>query len=187
MLNSLDGLINLKYIGGKLNIHTNQQLENISGLSSLYSINGELSFAGNNSLTSLTGIDNLNPSTITNLNITGNDQLSECDIQSICDYLTNQTGPVEIFGNNVGCNSQLQVEWTCLTSIEENTFQEAITIFPNPASTFITININGGYHNRRSHHLQPPRAKGAGGCAGKQHDGCFKAKAGDILPRSHYQ
>ena len=72
-----------------------------------------------------------------------------------------------------------------ITGINENNERLSnINIFPNPATSFISITYKRRAAHRRSHHLQPPRAKGAGGQAGKQYGGCFKAEAGDLLYRS---
>jgi hypothetical protein len=65
--------------------------------------------------------------------------LSNCDVQSICDYLAAPNGTVEIQNNAPGCNSPEEVEEACLTTIEEIKNGNGITIIPNPSNDKITI------------------------------------------------
>jgi hypothetical protein len=165
-LTDLTGLESLSYLGGELRIAYNFSLASLIGLNSLTTVEGftidnnnnlttldafntlntvfgmKISF--NNSLKSLSGLDNIEPNTLTQIKIIYNDSLSDCDIQNICEFLYNPFGIKEIHDNAPGCNSQAEVEAACLTSVKENTSNEDITLFPNPATSFITININGG-------------------------------------------
>jgi hypothetical protein len=75
------------------------------------------------------------------LTITHNNSLTLCDIESICNYLNQPNGTITIEDNFPGCNSQAEVEAACLTGVEENIAKGAITLFPNPATSFITIHI----------------------------------------------
>ena len=93
---------------------------------------------------SLQGIENIDHNSITDLNIFNNALLTDCDVQSICEYLVSPNGTIDINDNAPGCNSQAEVEAACLTSIEENITNDEITLFPNPATSFITINIKEG-------------------------------------------
>ncbi|MEN8225422.1 MAG: T9SS type A sorting domain-containing protein, partial [Bacteroidota bacterium] len=75
-----------------------------------------------------------------NLNITNNPQLSTCEVQSICEYLATPNGIVEIHDNDLGCNSQLQVEEACESvSIPELKSNLLLSIYPNPFTTSATI------------------------------------------------
>jgi S-formylglutathione hydrolase FrmB len=155
-LQNLDGLDLLDSIGGWLAIGIwteqgnpadigNPYLENLSALNNLTSIggdliNGSLIILSNDSLTSLAGLENIAEYSIFNLDIAGNQSLSTCEINMICDYLTNPTGDVTIEGNASGCNSQEEVEEACeAVDIYEQTQANEISIYPNPAKTIIII------------------------------------------------
>ncbi len=143
-ITSLDGLENLTFIGGQLYIENNFDLTNLSALENLTTIGGYLQIESNNALNSLSGLENIDAGSISNLNIFNNSSLSACDVQSICEYLAAPNGTIEIHDNFTGCNNQAEVEAACLTSIKENISKEEITLFPNPATTFITIQIKEG-------------------------------------------
>jgi len=145
ILTNFEGLGSLTNVGGEsLSITWNNNLISLDGLENLEIINGSLNIVGNNSLENISGLKNVDDNFIDDLNIFGNSNLQECDILSICNYLISPNGTIEIHNNAPGCNSQTEVEAACLTSVEENITNEAITIFPNPATSFITINLSGG-------------------------------------------
>lgn len=140
-LPGLNGLQNITSIGGYLAIYNNQNgaFTDLSGLSSLTSVGGWLNVDNIGSLTSLTGLENLtsvgvhqlyifNNASLTdisalnhpisiagNLIISLNSQLSDCAVESICDYLGSFMAPqtVTISNNASGCNSQSEVETAC--------------------------------------------------------------------------
>ncbi len=139
-LTNLIGLDNLTTIDGKLSIGSNNSLTTLSGMDNLTTIQGELYISFNISLTSLSGIENINPDFLTDLYITDNDLLSECDIENICEYLTTSNGYIEIAANAPGCNNQEQVEEACDEAgiLDFNT-KNAIAIYPNPTNNEIFI------------------------------------------------
>ena len=63
----------------------------------------------NEALNNLTSIEDLDPGSIENIKIVGNEQLSECHVQSICDYLVTPNGIVEIheLSFSVPCQKRL--------------------------------------------------------------------------------
>ncbi|SMC42204.1 T9SS type A sorting domain-containing protein [Moheibacter sediminis] len=117
-LTNLDGLNALESFTGSaitpgLNISFNASLTSLEGLSQLTTIlNSTLQINSNNLLTSLSGLDNIDPSSITHLYLTSSQQLSTCNVQSICDYLSGN-GQATISGNSVGCNSIDEIEYFC--------------------------------------------------------------------------
>jgi hypothetical protein len=113
-------------------------------MESLTSIGGWLNIYKNISLLSLIGIENIQPNSIEYLTISDNPLLHLCEVNSICEYLAAPVGVIDISDNAPGCNSQAEVDAACLTGVEENIAKGAITLFPNPATSFITININKG-------------------------------------------
>ncbi|MBE0637853.1 MAG: T9SS type A sorting domain-containing protein [Bacteroidales bacterium] len=112
-MTSLTGLDNLSSIGGDFGIWDNDALTSLAELDNLSSIGGILRIAENYSLTSLTGLDNINAGSITDLYVYNNASLSNCEVQSICDYLANPNGSVDIYGNSDDCNSPIEVAGSC--------------------------------------------------------------------------
>jgi hypothetical protein len=112
-LESLSGLENLDSIGGSLEMNANDVLINIVGLSSLSTINGQLLIVNNNNLTSLEGLGNITPGSISDMLISNNPLLTDCELQSICNYLSDPGGIVQIVNNGPGCNSAIEISVAC--------------------------------------------------------------------------
>jgi hypothetical protein len=139
-LDNLMGLDNLTNIGGNFNIMYCNSLDSLKGLEGLTSIGGELNIGINDSLTSLSAINNIDAGSITNLYIAFNNLLSNCEIQSICEYLLSPNGTVNITNNAPGCNSQAEVEDACgIIGVEEISHKSGFSIYPNPSTSQITI------------------------------------------------
>jgi hypothetical protein len=117
----------------------NPLLENLNSLASLTYVGGGIDIGQNNSLSSLAGLDNIDANSITDLLIESNSSLSTCEVKSVCDYLAAPNGTIEIHLNAPGCNSQEEVEAACLTAVEEIKTGNGITIIPNPSNDKITI------------------------------------------------
>lgn len=118
LLTGLEGLNDLQTIGGALNIGKpwvggNPSLINLTGLESLNAIGGEINISGNGALISLQGIENIDAESIQSIGIYSNPYLSNCEVQSICDYLVNPNGDVSIGHNAPGCNNENQVKVLC--------------------------------------------------------------------------
>ena len=137
-LSSIANLGNLQSLEW-LYITDNPALTSLSGLDNL-SFAYALSISENDALTSLSGLENVETESLCILSVFDNSTLSDCDIQSICDYLLSSNGMINIHDNSLGCNSQTEVEEACLTNTDEyeNTGND-IQIFPNPAKSTITI------------------------------------------------
>ncbi len=150
-LTCLSGLENLYAIEGNLAILDNSELASLNGLDNLGSINGNLSIINSPKLTTLCGLNNINYSTITALTIQTCSVLSECNIQSICDFLVNAGTIVDISSNSPGCNNVSEIENACqdqvaCTSVDCTVAVEdillskdKIQIFPNPTTGIIQI------------------------------------------------
>jgi len=164
-LTNLTGLDNLTSIEGNVAIYGNTALISLTGLEGLTSIAGYIHIYDNKALTSLAGLDNITAGSITELYIVNNSSLSNCVVQSICNYLVTPNGTIEISDNTTGCNSEEEVKANCKSGYEDYAKSEShITIYPNPAPTQITIetpttpnkntiltihNINGQVISRR--------------------------------------
>jgi len=141
---NLTGLEELNSIGGWLDINNNSTLTDLTGLENLTSIDGGIYINKNMALNSITSISNIAESTIEDLYIVDNDNLSSCDVENICDYLSNPNGTVTIEDNAPGCNSQEEVMEACgLVSIDELIHQKQFAIYPNPANQELNISLEG--------------------------------------------
>ncbi len=142
-LEDLSGLSGLTHIGGDLNFHCNEQLEDLSGLSGLTHIGGDLRIRNTVVLQNLAGLENIESGSISNLTITNNSLLSNCEVNSICQYLASPNGTIQIYNNAPGCNSQQEVEDACeAVNVNDIKFKNQIVIFPNPATNEIFIENN---------------------------------------------
>ncbi len=142
-LSNLTGLENLLSTGGNITFHDNDSLSDLTSLENLIIINGSININDNDNLEDLTGIHNISSESIINIAISENDNLSTCEVQSICDYLSDPSGTISISNNETGCNSQSEVETACENvSIEEFISNKSFEIFPNPAKNKLTIRNN---------------------------------------------
>lgn len=148
-LTSLTGLDSLTFIGGEVAISNNLSLTSLSGLDNLASIEGYLSISNNIELEDLIGIENIDANTITDLSLVNNSSLSDCDAQSICDYLASPNGTVVISDNAPGCNSQQEVQDDCdfNTFVDESIAEESFTISPNPLESTSLIKYTIQYNS----------------------------------------
>ena len=110
-LESLACLENLTYIGGGMSIE-GLGLTDLTGLNNVTVISGNLLIAST-TLTSLTGLENLTAGFIEKLNISDNPLLSDCQIESICQYLAAPNGVLTIARNAPGCNSVVELSLSC--------------------------------------------------------------------------
>jgi len=150
-LTSVAGLGSLTTIGSSFAIYESPLLTSLSGLASLTSTT-ELNISFNTSLTSLAGLENIIPGNMDYMVIEHNTNLSICDIDNICTYLSNPTNPASIFNNAPGCATRTEVETACTPTvcpIGDLTFntQQQIDDFPTnyPGCTVMpySITING--------------------------------------------
>lgn len=138
-LTSLEGLNNLTSTGDGVRLYSNEILNNLTALNKLTSIGGKLSISWNDSLTNLNGLDNINENSISDMEIYDNHSLTTCDVQSICDYLSNPNGSIDIHDNNNGCRTQSEIEDACAVGISNTIVNNDFFIFPNPAKAEISI------------------------------------------------
>ncbi len=141
---NLTGLEGLTYIGGDLIIGSypggNPALASLTGLSGLTFIGGKLHIYVNPSLASLSGLENVNYHSIEDLVIIHNSLLSTCHVESICNYLADPSGTIEIHDNVPGCNNPEEVDSLCnIVSVNEFTFRDEYSISPNPLNSTTLI------------------------------------------------
>lgn len=138
-LTSLAGLNSLTSIGGYLSIKRNNILTNLTGLENVTSIGGYLDISNNDALTSLTGLNYIDAGSIHDLYIYNNTSLSNCEVQSICNYLSAPGGIISIGSNAPGCNSREEVEAACHVGMKDLDKNQQLTIYPNPSSGLFTF------------------------------------------------
>ena len=140
-LTNLEGLNNLESAGG-LALAFNSELMDISALSNLTDIQGALTI-GISQLTSLTGLENINHNGITELDISGNFDLSVCSVESICNYLA-QGGEATIEYNAEGCNTVSEILEGCgTTSVYTAEASISVNVFPNPFDEYTRFEVQG--------------------------------------------
>ncbi len=113
LLTSMSGLINLKVVQGNLTLSSLDQLTSLQALSSLNTVGGDLTITDNIYLESLSGLQNINPSTIDNLTISMNLSLMDCAIESICGFLSDPSGSINIYANGQGCSDPPDAFTSC--------------------------------------------------------------------------
>jgi hypothetical protein len=147
-LSNLIGLQNVNFTGGYMRIIDNEILLSLNGLENLDSIGGHLGIGGvqyspvgNPSLSDISAIENI--SYIGGeLRIRYNYSLSDCAIQSVCNYLAASNGQVIIEMNAWGCYNQQQVIDSCgLVYINKPAAPNNIRIYPNPSHSSINIEL----------------------------------------------
>ena len=87
-------------------------------------------------------MENIQAEFINSLYIRYNYSLSQCEVESICEYLAHPIGAIEIHDNAPGCNSQQEVEEACETAGISEIHPESFTIYPNPATNELFISSN---------------------------------------------
>ncbi|SMC77013.1 T9SS type A sorting domain-containing protein [Moheibacter sediminis] len=114
VLTNLEGLNSLTQIAGDLKIIDNPMLTSIEALSSLESINNHaIIIQANTELTSLAGLENIDPNSINQVVLESSQNLSTCNVLSICTYLSFFESNYTILGNATGCNSQEEIIEAC--------------------------------------------------------------------------
>ncbi len=113
VLSNLDGLNGLATVGEGIFIGFNSELTSLAGLANVSSISGELIIIHNASLTSLSGLENITDTTITHVWIYNNPVLTECNIQSLCEYLADIPEMIGIYNNGPGCDNPHEIADSC--------------------------------------------------------------------------
>jgi hypothetical protein len=142
----LEGLSGLTTVNAWVYIAFCNALESLSGLESLTSIGGSLEIGFNSSLESLTGIDNVDGQSIDNLKISYNTALSQCAVESICEYLASPNGNVDISNNAEGCYNEDEVMEECAAGVGQldswAVGQLDIIVYPNPAKGIVDFQFS---------------------------------------------
>ena len=143
-LRSFDGMTKLNSIGGDVLISNNPDLLGFPSLISVKRIKGRLDIAQNRFLSSLYGLDSIDPTTVTELRISANRALYQCEVESVCDYLFSSS-PRTIAGNATGCASEMEVREACnAVSTEDFDRLQALEVVPNPVVSTLRLTHHEG-------------------------------------------
>ncbi|MEZ4931617.1 MAG: hypothetical protein R2788_05745 [Saprospiraceae bacterium] len=111
LLTDISSLSNLSDIGAGLFILSNTGITDLTGLENIDNVWG-LAINNNANLTSFNGL-NSSLDNLSFLQIVGNQFLSDCAVEGICQTINN-IGAIDIQNNATGCNNFSQLEAACL-------------------------------------------------------------------------
>jgi hypothetical protein len=117
-LEDISGLRNLKIIRNWFEISRINELNDLSGIDGLEYVYG-IVLANNEALKGISALEHVDGNSVYSLYISGNPSLSECDVQSICDYLVHPNGDYIVENNDIGCNTPAEVLDKCKSGIDE--------------------------------------------------------------------
>ncbi len=138
-ISNLDALSNLESVNGSLTIKSSW-LTNLNGLVNVQNIYGNIDIGLNFRLTDIEGLRNINPLNINLFAITQNHVLSNCAIQSLCNYFDQIPSSINIQNNAAGCNYINEVRDACALGIKDQQLSE-VKVYPNPTND--TFEISG--------------------------------------------
>ena len=139
-LENLSGLENLTSVES-FRLTFNSNLTDMTALSNLTTIDGDIYLYQNDKLASLSGLDNINHLQIDELTILDCDQLSMCDVESVCNFLE-AGGASYISVNTAGCDTEEEVLEACNTvSVDPQLDEEQISVQPNPTMGQLRLDL----------------------------------------------
>lgn len=142
-LNDLSALSSLTNLNGTLNIFNNQSITNLEGLNNITSLSISLGINDNPLLTDISALADVDISNIIDLSINNNLALSECEIASVCSYLSANTTGIFISNNATGCNDTNEVQSACSLS-NEDFIKSDFQVFPNPFTNQLQVQLPVG-------------------------------------------
>lgn len=143
-LTLLNAFTNLHHIGHSINISNNSKLLNLDGLKEVDSIGASITIDNNPNIKNLNGLANIKASSIHHLYLTYNNLLWFCNVKSICEYLDAANPSYYITHNDPGCNSREEIWAECSVGTKKPEKDHIFSIFPNPASEYLSISTQSG-------------------------------------------
>jgi hypothetical protein len=134
----LEGLNNLRSVGQDMVISKNDALLDLNALDNLVNIQ-VIGIVDNDNLLSLEGLNNIDTGSLSALFILFNPLLSICDAESVCEFISDPSNSASVNNNAPGCNNLAEIEAACQVGVPELSDTPAVSIYPNPASDFISI------------------------------------------------
>lgn len=129
ILTEIKGFNKLHRIDGSLIVDNCDELTVLVNANMpLDSLNGNIVVTNNALLDDLSGIRSVDTSTIAEVIITNNPNLSECDVKSLCDFVDPADNSVKLEGNKEGCNSREEIQDKCVL---------------HPGCTFLSSPVDG--------------------------------------------
>ena len=125
-----------------LDVYENENLLSLDGLENLEEIQQRLFINGNPLLNSIAGIGDVSPEGIEEVVIFSNPNLTVCNVPLICTVVNDPAVAKTIFDNQTGCNSVQEVQDSCLLGVNDDVLVELVSIYPVPASDFLTISLS---------------------------------------------
>lgn len=144
LLTDIIALQSISSVGHNLTIGNNENLSSLDGLQGITSIGMHLAITDNPILEDITVLENINSESIASLSIFGNPLLSDCSIETVCNYINSENAVVSIENNLTGCNTQQEVEDACSPLSVNEIKESTISIYPNPTKDFIYISNEDG-------------------------------------------
>jgi hypothetical protein len=168
LLSNLSGLENLQNISGRLrigfnpglidlsvfsnlnsvrdfDIYDNENLASLSGLENLQLISNRLLINRNTSLVSIDALNDLSTAQINEVGIVNNSNLAVCNNQFICSTIADSSVLKSLYNNDVGCNTLLEVETSCLLASTDIKLNKSVAVYPNPVSEFLRVAISNEF------------------------------------------
>lgn len=143
LLQNLWSAQGLSSLGRGLSVSANPGITSLMDLQNITTINGTLAITGCPDLTSLDGVDQI--SGITYLSIAACPSLSQCAVESVCDYLADPAHTANLHSNGPGCANRAEVEAACaLLSVDDAVLiDHALSIYPNPSAGLVMLRTEG--------------------------------------------
>lgn len=140
-LQGLEGITEVQVDG--LAIVNNDSLLNLEGLNNLTSVWFSVRILDNEIINDISALENIGTSPIDHWMITNNPNLAQCDIMSLCNYIS--LGETTLIENNLaGCNSEAEVLQNCLLATQDALLSRSVLLYPNPVSEILQINASEG-------------------------------------------
>lgn len=138
-LTNIESLHNLTYTGDEFLIFRNQLLTRLNGLEKLEYVKGLRIYEN----ISLSSVEALSPALIIEewLQVSDNPGLADCAVSAFCAHLEKPGSKASILNNAAGCSSKQEVHSACVTASASYQNPVAINIFPNPASSILSLDV----------------------------------------------
>lgn len=145
-LQNINNLNGITTVDGAIWVLRNPLLQNLNGLQNIVEVGGDIDVSDNAVLNSITGLQNIDPTSITELDdygltIVNNPNVSVCNLPNLCTYLTYNatTHPREISGNAGNCITVAAVNTACAAMSIDEFDNATITAYPNPVDGVLNL------------------------------------------------
>lgn len=131
------------YIGSQCTSCGNEGLKNLKGLNALRAVGEGLTIANNKKLSDISGLVNIDIEPLDQLIVMNNPQLSTCNFDFVCDFVSGSAGEIIISGNAPACENIDAVLEACNGSlVPETSLSPIVEVYPNPCKSLLNIKYN---------------------------------------------